>query len=154
MSAIEKAVDTDSKKTARKPDFWYMARDLATLSERERIIKILSGFESAWLGAVKSAFQLNAEKLALLANISTATLDRRLKSKSVLDKMVSERLDRLAQVAVMAEDVFEDESIAAQWMSSPNSALGGDTPLLLCDTEIGARQVRRVLHAIEWGNSA
>jgi uncharacterized protein (DUF2384 family) len=39
-------------------------------------------------------------------------------------------------------------------MATPNDALGGNTPVLQCETEIGARQVRRILHAIEWGGVA
>ena len=66
----------------------------------------------------------------------------------------TERLDRLAAVAILAEDVFEDENAAARWMATPNDALGGNTPVLQCETEIGARQVRRILHAIEWGGVA
>lgn len=68
--------------------------------------------------------------------------------------MASERLDRLASVALLAEEVFEDKQAAADWMSEPNQSLGGRQPLSLCDTEIGANQVRRVLHAIEWGGAA
>lgn len=80
-------------------------------------------------------------------------MERWLKSEAVLDPVVSERLDRLAQVAVLAEDVFEDKEAAIVWMSTPNDALGGVTPLSLCGTELGARQLRRVLHAIEWGSA-
>ncbi|CAM5286868.1 Antitoxin OS=Stutzerimonas stutzeri OX=316 GN=UIB01_09545 PE=4 SV=1 [Stutzerimonas stutzeri] len=54
---------------------------------------------------------------------------------------------------MLAEDVFEDKEAAIVWMSTPNDALGGVTPLSLCGTELGARQLRRVLHAIEWGSA-
>ncbi len=62
--------------------------------------------------------------------------------------------DRLSQVAVLAEEIFEDKAVAISWMTTVNDALGGKTPILLCETEIGARQVLRVLHAIEWGGLA
>ena len=54
---------------------------------------------------------------------------------------------------MLAEDVFEDKEAASTWMSTPNDSLGGVTPLSLCETELGARQVRRVLNAIEWGGA-
>lgn len=59
--------------------------------------------------------------------------------------------DRLSQVTVIAEEIFEDKAVAISWMTTVNDALGGKTPIFLCDTEIGARQVLRVSHAIEWG---
>jgi len=60
----------------------------------------------------------------------------------------------LAQVVVLAEEVFEDKAVAASWMTTANKALGGKTPISLCETEIGAHQVLRVLRAIEWGGVA
>lgn len=135
-------------------DFWVMAHGLAALTERERIISIGSGFEAIWLTAVKAAFGLPLAAIASLVNTSNSTVERRIKSNTRLDPVASERIDRLAQIAVLAEDVFEDKSVASAWMSSPNDSLGGDSPFALCETELGARQVRRVLHAIEWGGVA
>jgi len=66
----------------------------------------------------------------------------------------SARLYRIASVSELAEKVFEDRNAAAQWMTKPNQALGDRVPILLCETEIGAKQVRRVLHALESGGVA
>lgn len=66
----------------------------------------------------------------------------------------SECLQRIAFVSRLAEEVFESRETALQWMAQPNKALGGNTPAMLCETEIGAKQVRRVLQALEWGGSA
>lgn len=54
-------------------------------------------------------------------------------------------------VQKLAESVFENGDAARQWLSSPNQALGGSTPLALCKTGQGAQQVRRILVALEWG---
>jgi uncharacterized protein (DUF2384 family) len=62
--------------------------------------------------------------------------------------------DYLAQATVLAEDVFEDKAVAASWMATANNSLGGNTPISLCETEIGTHQVFRILHAIEWGGVA
>lgn len=155
MEATAKAPKSRSSGAgASNAGFWRMAHDLSTQTERERIIRISSGFEATWLSAVKVTFNLTIPALALLANVSNSTVERRIKSKAPLDSVVSERIDRLAQVAVLAEEVFEDKAVAGAWMSAPNDTLGGETPLSLCETELGARQVRRVLHAIEWGGVA
>lgn len=134
--------------------FWRMAHILSSQSEQERLRRIHSGFEAVWLIEVKRTFDLTNPALALLTNSSSSTVERRIKSKALLDSVISERIDRLAQIAVLAEEIFEDKAGAGAWMSSPNDALGGKTPLSLCETELGGRQVHRVLHAIEWGGVA
>lgn len=136
------------------PGFWVMAHEVSRLSEGERMSRILTGYTANWLSATREAFVLHKNVIAELVHISTATFDRRLKSGQPLDQVASERLDRLAQMAVMAEEVFEDKAVATSWLATANDALGGKTPLALCETELGARQVRRVLHAIEWGGVA
>ena len=61
---------------------------------------------------------------------------------------------RIERVARMAECIFESKDIALSWMWRENIALGNAKPIELCDTDKGAAQVRRVLSAIEHGNSA
>jgi uncharacterized protein (DUF2384 family) len=61
---------------------------------------------------------------------------------------------RVRAVQALAEHVFESRSIAFDWLARPNAALGGVTPLSCCATEAGARQVRRILRALESGGVA
>lgn len=51
----------------------------------------------------------------------------------------------------LAEDVFGDKQVAAQWFKTPNHALGGETPCDHCETEALAQEVRRILRMIESG---
>ncbi len=60
---------------------------------------------------------------------------------------------RIERVARMAECIFESKDIALSWMWRENIALGNAKPIELCDTDEGAAHVRRVLSAIEHGNS-
>ncbi len=60
---------------------------------------------------------------------------------------------RIERVARMAECIFESKNIALSWMWRENIALGNAKPIELCDTDEGAAHVRRVLSAIEHGNS-
>jgi putative toxin-antitoxin system antitoxin component (TIGR02293 family) len=92
--------------------------------------------------------------MAVLLGLSTSTLERRQKDKKPLDVVSSERLDRVASIAALAQSVFEDQEAASRWLSTPNEGLGGNAPLAQCETEIGANQVRRILHALEWGGAA
>ncbi|MEW6175651.1 type II RES/Xre toxin-antitoxin system antitoxin [Stutzerimonas stutzeri] len=151
MTATAKQSLKRSSSAPEKPSFWSMAHELSKYTEYERLERIRAGFEPYWLLATKAAFGLTIPMIAGIANVSVSTVERRLRSTDALDAVASERIDRLAQVAVLAEDVFEKSDAASKWMATPNDSLGGRTPLSLCETELGARQVRRVLHAIEWG---
>jgi putative toxin-antitoxin system antitoxin component (TIGR02293 family) len=50
-----------------------------------------------------------------------------------------------------AREVFEDASAAADWLTEPLRALGGHTPVELCATDAGAREVEQTLSRIEHG---
>lgn len=63
----------------------------------------------------------------------------------------SRLLASIASVSQEAEKVFGDRNVAAKWFARPKQALGRKIPIQLCETEIGAKQVRRVLNALDSG---
>lgn len=136
------------------PLFWGKAQTLLAHSENQRLELILEGFPASWVDEAKAAFGLSSRLMEVLFNASISTLERRRKDDKPLGPVASERLDRIAVVATQAADVFEDRDKAATWMATPNVALGNKAPIELCEMEIGARQVRRVLNAMEWGGVA
>ena len=87
-------------------------------------------------------------------NTSISALERRRRDVKNLNLVASERLDRIAFVCHLATDVFEDKQAAIDWLSRSNEILGDQPPIMLCETEIGVKQIRRVLHAMEWGGAA
>jgi len=135
-------------------DFWKMAHKLGTMSESDRIQSIKIGFTIEMADAAKQTFQLTSQNIGVLLNLSVATFERRRKDAKPLDAVASERLDRIAAIALLAEEVFEDATAASQWMATPHPALNGNSPVMHCETSIGARQVRRILNALEWGGVA
>lgn len=134
--------------------FWAMAGELCSQTEQERIKRIHGGFDAIWLTALKSSLRLYSKDLADLTNASATTIDRLIKKNEPLDAVFSERIDRLVQIALLAEEVFEDRGAASEWILRANKSLGGESPLSICSTELGARQVRRLLHAITSGGVA
>lgn len=78
------------------------------------------------------------------------TMARRRLSRK-LDPVESDRLYRIARVAAQAVSVFGTEDQATTWLQRPNRALGGELPIRLLDTDVGARQVEDVLGRIEHG---
>jgi putative toxin-antitoxin system antitoxin component (TIGR02293 family) len=133
--------------------FWRFSSDRASLTESERLHQIKVGLPAALIQVVRWAFDLRDHELATLLNASISTLERRQRGHKNLDPVASERLDRIAMLSHVAEAIFETPMTAIQWLTAPNKALGGTGPIMLCETEIGAKQVRRVLQALEWGGA-
>lgn len=134
--------------------FWRFSSDRKPLTDSERLHQIKVGFPAELIQVVRLAFDLQDRHLKTLLNASISTLERRRRAQKNLDPVASERLDRIATVSHLAEAIFETQVTATQWMSAPNKALGGTAPIMLCETEIGANQVRRILQALEWGGAA
>jgi putative toxin-antitoxin system antitoxin component (TIGR02293 family) len=62
----------------------------------------------------------------------------------------SQRLERLARMTALAEDVWEEEELAHEFLLSAQPQLGGERPIDLARSELGARQVEMLLFALEY----
>lgn len=108
------------------------------------------GLPYSALEAVMANLELGREEISPLLHLPLRTFSRR-KREHRLNPDESDRLVRLARVAAQAVEVLGDARRAAGWLKRPNRALGGDTPLDLLDTDLGARQVEAELGRIEHG---
>ncbi|MCG7602045.1 DUF2384 domain-containing protein [Halomonas sp. McH1-25] len=131
--------------------FWIFAEDQSEQTDAVRLTRIQAGLEPEVTQMLREAFQLNQKGLEILLGISGSTIVRRKRSGKPLDATTSEKLDRIAEVTHLADEVFADREAAIDWMRRKHPALGNDSPIMLCGTELGANQVRRVLNALEWG---
>lgn len=111
---------------------------------------VREGLPSRVLDALAANLKLTRGELAHTLGIAERTLARRRK-EGVFTAEESAKLLRLARVAQRAAEVFERGELALDWLKRPNRALGGETPLALLDTEIGAETVLDVLGRIEHG---
>jgi putative toxin-antitoxin system antitoxin component (TIGR02293 family) len=68
-----------------------------------------------------------------------------------LDVDEGERLERVARLLATAIHVFGDEAAARAFIVTPHDRLGGRAPLALLATELGGRQVERLLDSIAYG---
>ena len=66
----------------------------------------------------------------------------------------SDRLVRVARMLAMAEETFGRRDKAAAWLRRPTTALAGEQPLALLDTDEGAREVETLLGRINHGIAA
>jgi putative toxin-antitoxin system antitoxin component (TIGR02293 family) len=145
---------TDESREVLIAAFWDFSANRILLKDSERLSQIKEGCSAHLFRAVRMTFDLQERSLETLLNMSISTLRRRGREQKPLTSVASERLDRIAVVCHLAEEVFESREAAARWMSKPNKALGESIPILLCATEIGGKQVRRVLRALGWGGAA
>jgi putative toxin-antitoxin system antitoxin component (TIGR02293 family) len=137
--------------TAAQNPFAALRHDLK--AGRDLVEAIRTGFEADLLAAAGDYFEVPAARIRAITRVPDTTAHRLVKRHALLDSSASERLWRLADVAAMAEDVFEDETAAKQWLRSPNQAFQGTAPIDYLDTEPGAKAVRQVLNAIATGGA-
>ncbi len=78
--------------------------------------------------------------------VSPATLKR----NERLSPSASERAERLARVVALARQALGDPDAARVWLNEPHPLLDGRPPIRVAATDLGARQVERILVNIEY----
>jgi putative toxin-antitoxin system antitoxin component (TIGR02293 family) len=63
----------------------------------------------------------------------------------------SGREDHITRVQALANNTFGDKEKASLWLRRPLQVLGDQAPIVLAETEWGARIVEGLLHKIAWG---
>lgn len=100
--------------------------------------------------ALLEALEISPQILAELLGVASRTLARRKKSRQ-LTPVESDRLYRIAYIAMTAKEVLGSKAKARTWLQTENRALGGRPPIRLLDTEIGEKQVEDLLDRINYG---
>jgi len=116
-----------------------------------KLIELLkAGLPVREIEDLRSHLDLPMEKLAPMLGISKATFHRR-KLAGRLDAAESDRVVRYARLLGRAAFVMESIERGRLWFSSPQVGLGGAVPLEYAETEVGAREVEKLLGRIEHG---
>ena len=111
---------------------------------------IREGFPQKVVGSMMNSAGLTLKELSAALDLSPRSLQRR-RRQGRLAGYESDRLYRLARIVALAKQYIGDEETATRWLKRPNRALGGNIPLDLIDTELGARAVENVLGRIAFG---
>ncbi len=124
---------------------------LPALETSEFIVQIEAGFPySAWDHFVEHT-GLPREVVARVIDLPLRTLSRR-KEEGRLHADESDRLVRLARIYTQTLGLFEGDSTTARsWLTNPQLALNGATPLDYCGTEVGAREVETLIGRLAHG---
>lgn len=94
---------------------------------------------------------LSFHELAEIVDIKIRTLHRR-KGQGRLEPDESDRLLRFSRIFGKALELFEgDVTATRRWLSAPLRALGGERPIALVRTDIGAREVEALIGRLEHG---
>jgi putative toxin-antitoxin system antitoxin component (TIGR02293 family) len=111
---------------------------------------IREGFPQRVVDELMRAAGLSIGELAACLDLSARSLQRR-RREGRLARYESDRVYRLARIVALAKSSLGGRDAAARWLKRPNRALGGETPLAVIDTEIGARTVENDLGRIAFG---
>ena len=96
---------------------------------------------------------MSRETIFRVVGLSVSTANRKIAKQETLDPLATERLTRLALIEAEAEDAFGDPEVARAWLCA-DIGLCGCTPLSMLDTDIGSREVAKILVAIAHGGAA
>lgn len=125
--------------------------DLRSLGELTEAVK--QGFPRGVVRALATAVVPGGEKGSTLRRqvealvASPATLKR----SPRLSAAASERAERLARIAALATQALGEAAEAKAWLTEPHPLLGNRPPIEVAATDLGARQVERMLVNIEYG---
>jgi putative toxin-antitoxin system antitoxin component (TIGR02293 family) len=119
-------------------------------AERITYDRVRSGLNTADVTALISQGVLAKEEVQRV--IPPRTLARRKARGEPLTVDESDRIARLVRVVAQAARVFEDPELRSAWLRTGNPALGGERPIDLAVTDMGARRVETVLNRIAWGD--
>jgi putative toxin-antitoxin system antitoxin component (TIGR02293 family) len=100
---------------------------------------------------LKRRLSVSSQELADAALITHRTLARR-KKAGRFGPDESDRLVRLSRVFARAIELFEgDVEGARSWLMRPVLGLGNAVPFEMARTEVGAREVEKLIHQLEHG---
>ena len=124
---------------------------LRTFDTVSLLARLTKGLSYSALERFARNAALPRDALCELLQIPPRTLARR-KEEGRLNADESDRLLRAARILASSIILFEGDAAAAQqWLTSPQLALGNTTPLTASTTELGVREVERLIGRLEHG---
>jgi putative toxin-antitoxin system antitoxin component (TIGR02293 family) len=126
-----------------------LGRNIHSFAELADLIR--EGLPSGSLLVLGEKLDLKNATLSQKLGIPARTLTRRLSRHSRLTAAESDRTVRLARVYATAVEMIGNAAKAAEWLQTPNRALGGQIPIDQLDTDLGTREVENILGRIAYG---
>lgn len=119
-------------------------------SDLDWVRAVQSGLPANAVDAIASELGFTSTEIEKLV-IPRRTLAHRRANHQSLTRDESDRLARIARVALWAHETFGERDKAIAWLRRPNRALQGSRPIDLLDTDDGARLVEQVIGRLAYG---
>ncbi len=126
-----------------------LGRSIRNFAELAELIR--KGLPAGSLIVLGEKLDLKNAALSQKLGIPQRTFTRRLSRHSRLTVAESDRTVRLARVYATAVEMIGNAGKAAQWLRTPNRALGGEVPIDQLDTDLGTKEVENILGRIAYG---
>lgn len=115
---------------------------------------VQEGLPYAALERFQRAADLTLGQIADLVAMNGRTLARRRHARERLHPDESDRLLRVSRVFARALDLFDgDGGLARAWFLAPQIGLSGERPWDFVKSDVGAREVERLIGQIEHGSA-
>lgn len=135
------------------PTTYFVGNAAVPLAEMTSIQKmqiVKSGISKKYLEVFKKSASLDYDSLAEALSVTRSTLINK-KGNEKFSDQISEKIIALADLYSFGYEVFEDQNKFNKWMTSPNQALGGSSPLEIIDNVYGREEVRNLIGRIAYG---
>ncbi len=119
-------------------------------SADKQIQRIKRGLPITFFNSICKDIELNENRLASIIKTSASTLTIR-KKEGVFSLSESERLLRIRLIYNKALEVFENEKVVQKWLKNPYWLIDNIAPIDYLDTEIGGREIEKILHHLKNG---
>lgn len=126
-----------------------LKRQVSGIEDLREVVR--EGLPFRALESLAKAMEVQTAALTKIIRVAPRTLARRKESESSFNSIESDRIYRVARIMSLSIEVLGSREKAKEWLSRPNRALGGENPLSLLDTDVGAKQVEEVLGRIAHG---
>ena len=133
---------TQPQRKPTPPGFAEQAEAFTTYRSLEK------GVPAAWARSLETQ-GLTRDDIRRI--IPDRTLDRRIAKGENLKIDEADGLARLLRVVKAARDLFENDENADFFLRSPNPALGERIPILMAQTDLGARDVETIIGRLAYG---
>lgn len=124
-------------------------KKLITPSELEPILH--KGLNCRALDRVRDALGITTAELCACIGLPERAIDDARQKKQTIGANESDRLFRIAELIARATALFGTQAKAARWITTPQAALGEETPLSKLRTGVGVDRVKEILAAIQYG---
>lgn len=108
------------------------------------------GVPKSALAHLAAYLSFSMSQMAELLPVTERTIQRYTSEKH-FNRVVSEQILHIAEVAAKGAEVFGDREKFLEWMRHPSQALAGKTPLSLLNSRFGAEIVLDELGRMEYG---